>query len=192
MGKYKEHSEIRRVPLGRLRVVRTHRPYLTKEEFAELLDGVVVVEEKLDGSPQILEKAGYIFYCEDLHYKHSIPYTKVPPPFGPDIPPFWICYDIWLPEENRWANRSEKEILCEEIGIPISPLIHIGEITPDRIPKLAMRISDFGDEQAEGVVIKNYEKGLFGKFINREFLEGMEDAEHWRKKPLVPNKITMK
>jgi ATP-dependent RNA circularization protein (DNA/RNA ligase family) len=190
MAKYKQISEIRRVPLGNLRVIREHRPYLTEEEFQLLLDGEVVVEEKLDGSPQTIEREGYVFFCEDLHWKHSIEYTRVPPPMGPDIPSFWICYDVWMEDENRWADREEKEILCEAVGLPLAPLVHKGRLTKEQIPGIADMKSAFGETQAEGIVIKNYGKGLFGKFINREFLEGLEDAEHWRRKPRVSNRIS--
>ena len=43
-----------------------------------------------------------------------------------------------------------------------------GAVKPEDVPKLADRISGFGADKAEGVVIKNLAAGVFGKFINLE------------------------
>jgi len=190
---YKHHSGVLRVPIGEYRVVREHRPYLTENEFERLLDGPVLIEEKLDGTDSILEDLpgfeDYIFYCEDLKYKHSIEYNRVPPPLGENVPAFFVCYDVWLINESRWATRDEKQDLCEMRGIPISPLIYVGEITEKEIPKIADRESAFGDERIEGIVIKNYATGVFGKFINSEFRESIENIENWRKGEWIINRM---
>ena len=188
MAQYKQHSQIKRVPLGALRVERPARPYLTADEMARLLDGEVVVEEKLDGHPEVLEDAGYLFYCEDLRYQHSVPYCRVP---GPRLgaPAFFVCYDIWLADEERWASREEKEQLGDALGLPVAPLVHQGTLRAEEIPVLAARQSAFGDEQAEGVVIKNLAAGLFGKLINAEFQQGLEDAENWRRGRWKTNRL---
>ena len=189
MSRYKQHSEVRRVPLGELRVVRPHRPYLTEEELRDLLAGAVLVEEKVDGHPEVLEIGDSVYYCEDLRWKHSIEYTRVPPPMGPEAPAFWVCYDVWIEDDQRWATRHEKETLCAVVGLPVVPLVHEGQVTAATISVLAARKSSFGETQAEGVVVKNLAKGLFGKLINREFQEGLEDAEHWRRRPRVANRL---
>ena len=190
---YKRHSGVLRVPLGEYRVEREHRPYLSEDEFERLLDGPVLIEEKLDGTDSILEDLpgyeNYIFYCEDLKYKHSIEYNRVPPPFGENVPAFFVCYDIWIIDESRWANREEKEDLCEMRGVPVSPLLQMGEIKPEDIPIIADRKSAFGDERIEGIVIKNYATGVFGKFINSEFHESVENIENWRKGKWVLNRM---
>lgn len=181
------------MPLGEYRVNREHRPYLTEEEFAKLLDGPVLIEEKLDGTDSILEDLpgyeSYIFYCEDLKYKHSIKYNRVPSPFGENVPAFFICYDIWFIDENRWATREEKEDLCEMRSIPVSPFIQSFEIEAHDIPVIADRKSAFGDELIEGIVIKNYATGVFGKFINSEFREAVESVENWRKGEWAMNRL---
>lgn len=190
MAEYKQHSGVRRVPLGALRVARQgHRPYLSRAEFALLLEGPVLIEEKLDGHPEVRVVDAYVFYCEDLRWKHSIAYNAVPFPSGPEAPPYWVCYDVWLADEARWAYRDEKEELCDMVGFPVAPLVYYGEVEADDLPHLADRCSAFGEEQAEGIVIKNYATGVIGKLINIEFQRGIEDAEHWRRRPRVRNRL---
>ncbi|MBI5153477.1 MAG: hypothetical protein HZA36_03405 [Parcubacteria group bacterium] len=186
MSEYKQHSGVRRVPLGILRVRRPHRPYLTEEEFQRLLNGEVLIEEKVDGAPYVREESGYVFYCEDLKYQHSIAYNRIPRSQG-EFPSFVVCYDVWIMDEARWADRREKEYLCEAVGVPVIPLVFRGMITTSEIPVIANRISAFGEECIEGLVIKNYGTDVFGKFINAEFISALEDAEHWRNRPLVVN-----
>jgi hypothetical protein len=184
---YKERSGLLRVPLGDLRVKRGRRPYLDDGEFALLLDGDVTVEEKLDGTPRVLELNGDRYYCEDLRWRHSIAYV-VPLPTGPDAPPFWVCYDVLL-AEGGWAGRARKERLAAEVGLPVVPVVFEGRLTRDDIPRLAKRSSAFGGAPAEGVVIKNFARGMFGKFVNREFELGLEDALHWRRRKRVANRL---
>ena len=62
------------------------------------------------------------------------------------------------------------------IGAPLVPLVYEGRVKPSQIPRLSERLSSFGKgEQSEGVVLKNLRKGLFGKFVNIEFQEGISD-----------------
>lgn len=190
MGLYKRHSGIRRIPLGQLRVERPGRPYLTQEEFARLLDGDVVVEEKLDGHPEVLEDESHVFFCEDLRFQHSIPYSRVPRP-RLKAPAFFVCYDIWIQGEERWAAREEKCIQCEGVGLPVALLVFEGRITAEEIPLLAARQSAFGEALAEGIVIKNLQHGLFGKFINAEFRQGVENAENWRRDKRKRNRLAV-
>lgn len=46
---------------------------------------------------------------------------------------------------------------------------------PEELPELANRISSFGSKTAEGIVLKNYNSGVFGKFINLEFQQKISD-----------------
>jgi ATP-dependent RNA circularization protein (DNA/RNA ligase family) len=76
---------------------------------------------------------------------------------------------------GKWLNRAEKESVCEEVGAPVVPLVWKGVISPEELPKLANRISSFGSKTAEGIVLKNYSSGVFGKFINLEFQQKISD-----------------
>ena len=181
-----------RIPMGQqIQQIRSRKPIMSQKDFELLLSLPVTVEEKLDGKTDSHETEDFIIYYEDLKNLHSVPYSKVPPPLKGDVAAFRICFDIWLKDENRWVNREELEVLCSELGYPVSPLIFEGIVKKDDIPFLARQHSFFGKEQMEGVVIKNRERNLFGKFINREFIEGFldEDFEDVNKRPCTPNNI---
>jgi len=56
---------------------------------------------------------------------------------------------------------------------------------------LAARQSAFGEALAEGIIIKNLQRGLFGKFINAEFRQGVENAENWRRDQRKRNRLVV-
>jgi len=161
------------------------KPTMTDDEMARLFDGSeLVIEEKIDGHPIIVIKDGFTFFCESLQIKHSISYEKIPYSIG-DWPDMAVCYDVLDGEfeppyskgqvDGKWMSRNEKEIVCEEVGAPVVPLIWRGITSPENLPKLADRISSFGSNAAEGIVLKNYKSSVFGKFINLEFQQKISD-----------------
>lgn len=189
---FKQRSAILRIPIGKqIQLIQNRKPIMSKKNFELLLLLPVSVEEKLDGKTGFRETEDYVIYYEDLKYLHSVPYSKVPPPLKKNAAAFRICFDIWLKDDKRWANREELEILCAELGYPVSPLIFEGIVKKTDIRELSRQCSFFGEEQMEGIVIKNREKNLFGKFINREFIEGLldEDFKDVNKRTFIPNKI---
>ena len=158
---------------------------MTDEAMAQLFDGSeLLVEEKVDGHPMIIITGGYTFFCESLTIRHSVEYQNVPYSVKP-WPDMTVVYDVLDGEleppyqkgqgTGRWLNREEKEAVCEEVGAPFVPLVWKGVIAPEQLPRLADRISTFGVKTAEGIVLKNYTSGVFGKFINVEFQRRISD-----------------
>lgn len=200
---YKDISGIRRIPVARLvskdgvesvavgndaidmaKARIPGKPYMDDKTMWKLFNGVNVVEEKVDGHPTIILHGGYTFFCEGLKIQHSVPYSNVPFSLG-DWPDMTVVYDILDGEyeppyrvgegTGKWLSRSEKESVCDMVGAPLVPLVWQGKVTPEELPKLADRISSFGNSKSEGIVLKNYQSGVFGKFINLEFLHAISD-----------------
>lgn len=193
MSIYKQMTTLARLP-GLTSVGKTNRrPILSKKEAAELVSGPVLIEEKLDGTTEAFEvfigRDRVVLFHEDLTWQHTVAYTKIPPASQHRRRNFQVIFDIWLIGENRWADRIEKEVLADEFGWPVVPLVFAGETTLDQLPNLANRPSAFGETRAEGIVIKNYARGRFAKIVTSEFIERVEDAEHWRRAPRVPNQL---
>ena len=163
------------------------KPYMDDATMDRLFDGApLVVEEKVDGHPVIILHSGYTFFCEQLTIQHSVSYEQVPYSLDgwPDMtvvydvldgefePPYRVGTGVKMP----WLNRSEKETVCELVGAPVVPLVWQGKVEPEGLPVLADRISSFsGASKAEGIVLKNYRTGVFGKFINLEFQQRISD-----------------
>lgn len=202
---YKDITGVRRIPVAKIVDPRTKeekvavgneeidkakaripgKPTMTDEEMDSLFDGSeLVVEEKVDGHPMIIVKGGFTFFCESLSIKHSVEYENVPYSVG-GWPDMTVCYDVLDGEfeppyqkgqgTGKWLNREEKEAVCEEVGAPVVPLVWKGIVSPENLPELANRISSFGSKTAEGIVLKNYNSGVFGKFINLEFQQKISD-----------------
>ena len=163
------------------------KPYMDDGTMDRLFDGSpLVVEEKVDGHPVIILRDGYTFFCEQLSIQHSVSYEQVPYSLE-GWPDMTVVYDVLDGEfeppyrvgtggKMPWLSRSEKEVVCEMVGAPVVPLVWQGKVSPEGLPTLADRISSFsGASKVEGIVLKNYRSGVFGKFINLEFQQRITD-----------------
>jgi len=123
-----------------------------------------------------------IFYGECCKM-HTMRYDwdKIPPYLGFDIK------DITDPENTRYLDNDEKLAVFKEFGLPTVPLIKVvkaGEITEytDKdVPVSVYAPEDKPEQQAEGVVFKNYSKQLFAKYVRDQFKE--ENAKIWGGNP---------
>jgi len=205
---YKQISGVRRIPIARATDSKTKesvilvgndqidaydarikgKEYLSDQEMYKLFSSEVVIEEKVDGHPVVILYGGYTFFCESLSIKHTVSYDNVP--YSQDgWPDMTVVYEIMDGEEpppytmgqgkGRWLSRSEKENVCSMVGAPLVPLVFKGKVSPERLPSLADRLSSFGSTSAEGIVVKNLQAGVFGKFINLEFQRAISDESLW-------------
>ncbi len=199
---YKQISKIRRIPIAKegdevvlgLEEIQERgllipgKPYMDTKTMQALFSDEVVIEEKVDGHPMIALYGGFTFFCESLKVQHSVDYDACP--YSQDgWPDMLVVYEILDGEisppyqagqgTGKWLTRSEKEAICSTVGAPIVPLVFRGKVSPENVPALAQRLSSFGSSQAEGVVIKNLKKGIFGKFVNIEFQKKLTDEDTW-------------
>lgn len=186
---YKQLTGLKRIPLHLWDVPGFkevgHKPYMTKEEVYELLSGIIYVSEKIDG------KTGFDFYqtstseedintivfYEDTLTKHSIDYKKkyrklvfdmaqVSPEGGIQLCHYWDREDIlddYFPNYSFISHKGYRGTK-EEISYWIN-----------FFTTLLKTSSKYGAPKIEGLVIKNYKKGLFGKIVNPEFEEGIKE-----------------
>lgn len=127
---------------------------------------------------------GRVVYGEWMKASHNI--------FYDELPDYFIAFDVW--GENRYLDLQEKTEFLYELGFAQVPVIYSGD---DLDIEYVLCIADglslsnksrFSSEETfEGVVIKNYHKGLMGKYVRREFLESIE--ENWLTLPIVENKL---
>jgi hypothetical protein len=142
----------------------------------------VVVEEKLDGKRIRFPCDGYILFKEDCKKCHTINYMR--------LPAWEIGFDIWNGE--RFLNREEKEEIFGILSIPVAPVLLQGEFASlEPILALLGTPSEFGAEKIEGVVIKNYEKQLFGKIVDPLFDAEIDEKGHHLGHPYVSNRLDL-
>lgn len=178
---YNRRHRILRIPLNGKPLLKEGKRYLSGEEVDLLLDGEVVIEEKLDGK-QLAKKfldidrtEGEEFlalYGEFMKYIHSINYDS--------LPSWFILWDIYSPKKNYYYNYDERAEFCSSLGATMPPLIYRGKVkSMFHLADFLDRKSTFGHETQEGIVVKNYSKQMFGKIVREEFVAGIELKGHW-------------
>lgn len=161
---------------------RRGKDYLLTDEVDALLTGLVVVEEKLDGKLIELDDEGYVIFKEDLKRKHTVAYMG--------LPTWEVGLDVWDPDEDRFLNRTEKEVIFGALDIPLAPILFSGRVRGlGQVFDFLGRQSVFGAPRIEGVVIKNYDKGLFGKVVDPLFDQEVDESEHHLLRPYVMNRL---
>lgn len=125
------------------------------------------VKEKIENSDL---DGSYIFYGEAC-VKHTMDYDweKIPPYLG---------FDIKNLETHKYFDYDTKKYLFEQLGLPMVPLIKrckakdVEVFTEENIPLSFYPSPNNKDhQQCEGIVIKNYSKQLFAKYVREKFKE---------------------
>lgn len=123
---------------------------------------------------------GYTIFGEWLYAKHTVFYNK--------LPDYWLLFDIFDGKEFIFLNDDWSDVM-EEIDLWGAPRLELGWFTIDNLKRIAQREKSIYGDRIEGFVVKNYEKQIFMKFVNREFDIDLEENEHWLKKPLERNEL---
>lgn len=135
--------------------------------FTRCLNYVRDTINKLPAFPHQYE--GYIFYGECM-VKHSIDYN------WDEIPPF-LGFDIYNIKEKRFIDYTNKTSIFTELGFKTVPSLYNPSIVlttknlEECIPIARYAPISNLTMKAEGIVIKNYAKQLFAKYVREEFKE---------------------
>ena len=129
------------------------------------------VKEKLYayGTENLKKFGNYIFYGECC-IKHTLNYD------WEKIPPF-LGFDIYDCEQERFLEYNVVKEIFEKLGLPQVPLVKIckakdiTEVTDDTVPVSAYAPVQVPNQQAEGIVFKNYTKQLYAKYVRVQFKE---------------------
>ncbi len=174
------YPKVPRIPIIGARIRGKH--YLSRDQTRELLSDEVVIEEKLDGKTIHKDIEDYRIFGEFLKYKHTVYYDSVP------SPDWFIAFDVW--KDNRFLDYDEKVEVLKRVGSYCAPLIYRGVVKrPVDLIKFLYRHSDLGAERVEGIVVKNYQKQLFGKLVNPSFERTIDTSEHWMKRKREMNRL---
>jgi len=174
------HAKIKRLPIGE--IPKTRKPLMSESEMTDLLTGDVIIEEKLDGKLLRHRSQGWDIFTEDLRIRHSVYYDR--------LPSFLIILDaaegdqILQPENRRFLGTTPPQVDIVNTAIGNGRLRNM---TPEtfmaRLPGYLNRTSTFSTaSQIEGIVVKNYDKQLFGKVVNIEFYRGIEASGSYLKR----------
>ena len=188
--------EILRLPIGE-KVGSKANKYMTKAQMTNLFSDRVFVEEKIDGK-SIAKKFDFnwgregivpvICFFEYMKDTHSIIYDN--------LPGWWILVEVKDTRNGEFLHPTTRSFVANQIfgstagpvenrlsgsaSVDFTPHVYGGrwslwspyEIEEDFMKRSVK--SAFGSMTIEGVVVKNYEKQLFGKIVREEFLKGIE------------------
>ena len=105
-----------------------------------------------------------IFYMEGC-WKHSTSYDF-------ENMPIAIGYDVYELALDRWYPYPECKFHFDTLNLPFVPVIQetiAGAIKPFKDEDVP--ISKYNHNQAEGIMIKNYNKGIFAKYVTEKHKE---------------------
>ena len=131
------------------------------------------VKEKVYACPNYKDFGKLIFYGECM-IKHTMNYD------WENMPPY-LGFDI-MTEEGMFLEYEAKKNAFEHFGLPIVPFIkdceaqYIGEINDEAVPKSAYASPSNEDQQAEGIVFKNYQSQIMAKYVRDKFKERNAEA----------------
>ena len=171
------HSKILRIPHGKQNPTKR---YLTDEQIIELCTGLITIEEKVDGKQSIEKMSISSGSCNDswkmfedmtgkntCHY-HIMKYNKAKLPYNQRI-----NFDKIFETSN--GLRFESPFILGTAGFSELTYAKIRLENPSThdiyslLETLSKLPSHFGSPVIEGLVIKNYDKQLMGKWINDNF-----------------------
>jgi hypothetical protein len=115
---------------------------------------------------------GLIFYGENC-IRHTIGYD------WDKIPPF-LGFDIL--SESGFYEYPRVKLIYDSLGLDFVPVIKeckakdITEINDSMVPKQAYPLASAIDQQAEGIVFKNYKKQIMAKYVRDAFKEKNSEA----------------
>lgn len=129
--------------------------------------------EKIEKIPQ-----DWIVFGEWMKAEHRIQYDL--------LDDYFMVFDLW--DGHRYIDYDNKKRFIEQLGFKMISAIYIGRIVGIKdIIGMIKKSAYSSYENMEGVVIKNYKKGLMGKFVSREFDDKAD--EDWLTTPVIENKL---
>jgi RNA ligase. len=125
-------------------------------------------------------------YGEWLYARHTIEYDR--------LPDYFIAYDIYCPDEQKWLAPSRYRAALEEAGFSVVPKVAWGPVSQDELKLMRDERSEFSStSQCEGLYLKTA-TDLYGLEYCATRLKMVRNAfitdDHWNNKSLVTNKLT--
>lgn len=165
-----DHYNYRHLAIGKHKMIGNND---NDKRFYGLNKWIYKNYEKIEKIPQ-----DWIVFGEWMKASHRI--------FYDELWDYFMAFDVW--DGQKYIDYESKQKVLTQLGFKMIPAIFIGRIVRIKDIIDMIKKSTFSSyENMEGVVIKNYKKGLMGKLVSREF-DDKED-EDWLTTPVIENKL---
>lgn len=142
--------------------IQGRRSHISQFESRAEYNGVLEWVEEQGETLELLK--GYLVFGEWLKVQHHVRYDA--------LPDWFIAFDVWDAKVKHFLSLKKKHELLDKVGLCSIPVLHEGKLSMNTIHKIiTANFSCFSTDYMEGVVIKDYERQTFLKFVVREFLE---------------------
>lgn len=122
-----------------------------------------------------------ILYGELCYCIHTIKYDM--------LPDYFITFAYLDIKTNYYLHRDTLVDICKSIGFSYVPEITRGKFKKEELFDLIPKISKYGHNEAEGLVVWNYQKQIRGKVVREKFVKDMEEDLHWSKHQIELNEL---
>jgi len=123
----------------------------------------------------------HIVYGELMRCVHSIYYDKLPD---------WVCmFTIWSNKKKEYLPWSEVLNIVTNCGLCTVPVVDEGYFNKIDLYNLIPKVSKYGTEKAEGIVLWNHRHQLRGKIVLPEFVKHLDEVDHWTHGPIRLNYV---
>ncbi len=112
-----------------------------------------------------------VLFGELMYAQHTIHYNK--------LPDYFLAFALYNYKDQEYYKRDEMVKVCESVGLCYSPEVARGHFKRTELFNLIPKVSAYGDEKAEGIVVEKIKDGSRGKVVREEFVKHMEEDEHW-------------
>jgi len=112
-----------------------------------------------------------IMYGELMRCVHTIVYNKLPD---------WVCvFAVWSNKKREYLPWKEVVNITNQAGLSTVPFVAQDCFFKEQLYSLIPKVSEYGVEKAEGIVVWNYRQQLRGKIVLPEFVKRMDEEDHW-------------
>jgi atypical dual specificity phosphatase len=164
-------------------IVQNRSHYVNSKSASQFKPLDKWIHDNRDDLYKILDK-DHILFGEWLYAKHSISYDN--------LPDYFLAFDLFNKTEKIFYNRNILEEKLQNTNICMVRVMYEGKINKNNLLKMIEEKSDYTNSRVEGIYLKVF-YGDYVKYrcklVRNDFLVG---NEHWSKKIIEKNKITIK
>ena len=149
--------------------------------------------------PALREVLGtrYVLFGEFLHARHTVAYDR--------LPGLLLEFDVLDKADGAFLPLAERRRFFDPLGLPTVPVLHAGPLDRKELAGL-IGPSAYGarfvdprtgraDDRMEGLYLRTEggdPRRVTGraKWVRPEFTAAVSASEHWRDRPIEPNRVT--
>ncbi|MEK6234776.1 MAG: RNA ligase family protein [Planctomycetales bacterium] len=134
----------------------------------------------------------FLLFGEWARARHSVHYRA--------LPHYFFEFDVYDKRNQVFLSLEKRLELLEGSGVHTVPIVHTGPLKKKQLPELIgpscfdaafdNPLTHRTDDLMEGLYLRTEAEGVVtgrAKFVRPEFVEKINQSEHWQHQPMTPN-----